>query len=155
MNNKIHFLKTNAAGLAVGAALLAALAQSADNAGAQSIGVTVNPPVVVAPPVVMAPPVVIAPAVVTQDDYVYYPNYAIYYNSYRHQYAYLNGDAWVMAAAPVGVSVDVLLASPSVHMDFHDSPARHHAEMMQKYPQNWKPVDGRQEHQDRQDQRKN
>lgn len=139
MNNKIHFLKTNAAGLAVGAALLAALAQSADNAGAQSIGVTVNPPVVVAPPVVMAPPVVIAPAVVTQDDYVYYPNYGVYYNSSRHQYAYLEGGAWVSAPAPSGVSVGVLLASPSVHMDFHDSPSRHHAETVQKYPRNWAP----------------
>jgi len=32
----------------------------------------------------------------------------------------------------------VLLASPSVHMDFHDSPAKHHAEMIHKYPKNWK-----------------
>jgi hypothetical protein len=47
--------------------------------------------------------------------------------------------------APQGVSVDVLLASPSVKMDFHDSPAKHHTEMVQKYPKNWKPYDAHQE----------
>jgi len=66
-----------------------------------------------APVVVVAPPVVVAPAVVIQDDYVYYPNYGVYYNSHRHQYAYLEGGAWVLASAPQGVSVEVLLASPS------------------------------------------
>jgi len=33
---------------------------------------------------------------------------------------------WVSRPAPMGVSADVLLASPSVKMDFHDSPANHH-----------------------------
>jgi uncharacterized protein YijF (DUF1287 family) len=87
--------------------------------------------------------VVVAPVVVIQDDYVYYPSYAIYYNSSRHQYAYLEGDLWVWAPAPRGVAVEVLLASPSVHMDFHDALARHHAEMLQKYPRNWQPAGGK------------
>ena len=74
-----------------------------------------------------------------QDDYVYYPNYECYYSVSRHQYAYLEGNAWVARPAPRGVSVDVLLASPSVKMDFHDSPANHHAAVVKQYPKNWKP----------------
>src|SRR5271155_2994415 len=76
---------------------------------------------------------------VVQDDYVYYPNYEVYYSSSRHQYAYPEGGAWVSRPAPRGVSVDVLLASPSVKMNFHDSPANHHAEIVRQYPKNWKP----------------
>jgi hypothetical protein len=71
-----------------------------------------------------------------QDDYVYYPDYEIYYSSSRHQYAYLEGGAWVSRPAPRGVSVNVLLRSPSVKMDFHDSPANHHAEVVKQYPGN-------------------
>jgi hypothetical protein len=65
--------------------------------------------------------------------------YGVYYNSSRHQYAYQDRGAWVSRTAPSGVSADVLRASPSVKMDFHDSPAKHHAEMVQKYPKNWAP----------------
>jgi hypothetical protein len=135
MKNKIHFHKTYIVGFVLGAVLLAVLAENAANAGGVSVGIVITPPVVIVPPpVVVAPPVV-----VVQDDYIYYPDYAIYYNSSRHQYAYLNGGAWVFAATPYGVSADVLLASPSVHMDFHDFPERHHAEMMHKYPRHWRP----------------
>jgi hypothetical protein len=77
--------------------------------------------------------------VVVQDDYVYYPGYEVYYSSSRHQYAYREGRAWVSRPAPRGVSADVLLASPSVRMDFHDSPAQHHAAVVQQYPRNWAP----------------
>jgi hypothetical protein len=139
MNNKKYFLKTNKVGLVLGAALLVTLTECVGHAGGLNIGIGVAPVVVVAPPVVIAPPIVVAPAVVVQDDYVYYPSYGVYYNSSRHQYAYLEGGAWVSAPAPSGVSVDVLLASPSVRMDFHDSPEKHHAETMQKYPRNWAP----------------
>jgi hypothetical protein len=76
---------------------------------------------------------------VAQDDYVYYPNYECYYSVSRHQYAYREGNAWVARPAPRGVSVNVLLASPSVKMDFHDSPAQHHAAVVKQYPKNWKP----------------
>jgi hypothetical protein len=129
MKNKKHFFKTNKIGFVLGAVLLAALTEGVSCADGQNVGITVTPPVVV------------APAVVIQDDYVYYPNYAIYYNSHRHQYAYLENGAWVLQPAPQGVSVEVLLASPSVRMDFHDSPANHHAEMLRKYPKNWKSSD--------------
>jgi hypothetical protein len=143
MNNKKHFFKTNKVGFVLGAVLLTACVGYADGL---RIGIAA-PPVVV-----IAPPVVVAPVVVIQDDYVYYPNYAIYYNSHRHQYAYLENGAWILAPAPQGVSVDVLLASPSVNMDFHDSPAKHHAEMVQQYPKNWKPSGAnREQKEDRKD----
>jgi hypothetical protein len=74
-----------------------------------------------------------------QDDYVYHPQYECYYSVSRHQYAYREGSAWVARPAPRGVSVNVLAASPSVHMDFHDSPAQHHAAVVKQYPKNWKP----------------
>jgi hypothetical protein len=84
--------------------------------------------------------IAVEPAVfVAQDDYVYYPGYDVYYSTYRHQYAYMDGGVWISRPAPRGVSVSVLLASPSVRMDFHDSPANHHAEMVRRYPRNWAP----------------
>jgi hypothetical protein len=78
-----------------------------------------------------------APGVVVQDDYVYYPSYGIYYNNTRHNYAYREGNAWVSRPAPRGVSVDAVRASPSVRMDFHDSPANHHDAVVRQYPKNW------------------
>jgi hypothetical protein len=139
MINQTPFNNTKRTGFVLGAVLLAALTQCAVSVEAQSVGITINPPVV------------IAPVVVAQDDYLYYPSYAIYYNTYRHQYAYLNGDAWVWASAPQGVKVGVLLASPSVQMDFHDSLGNHHKEMLRKYPREWRP-DG--EHRDQKEERK-
>ena len=85
------------------------------------------------------PPVYVEGGVVVQDDYVYYPDYEVYYSSSRRQYAYREGNAWVARPSPRGVSVDMLLASPSVRMDFHDSPANHHAAVVQQYPRNWAP----------------
>ena len=150
MKNKIQFkqfINTNKMGFVLGAVLLAVVTENAANAGGLSVGIVITPPVVIVPP-----PVVVAPPVaVVQDDYVYYPDYAIYYNSSRHQFAYLNGGAWVFAATPYGVSAEVLLASPSVHMDFHDSLANHHKEMLQKYPKNWRPAA---EHHDQKAERK-
>ena len=78
---------------------------------------------VYAPP----PPVYVEAGVVVQDDYVYYPGYQVYYSSNRRQYIYLEGRSWVSRPAPPRVSVDVLFASPSVRLDFHDSPSIHHA----------------------------
>ena len=138
MINKKHFLKINKFGFVLGAVLLAVLTENAVHAGGVSIGIDVTPPVVV-----VAPPVV-----AVQDDYVYYPDYDVYYNSSRHQYVYLHAGLWISAPEP-GVSLPALLASPSVNMDWHDSPANHHKEMLEKYPKNWKPADVRQDvHQD-------
>lgn len=74
-----------------------------------------------------------------QDDYVYYPGYQVYYSNSRRQYAYPEGGRWVSQPAPRGVSVSALQASPSVKMAFHDSPANHHAAVVQQYPKNWRP----------------
>jgi hypothetical protein len=144
MNNKNTFLKTNLIGLALGAALLVALTECRSFAGGLQIGISVPVPVVVVAP----PVVVVAPPVVIEDDYVYYPSYGVYYNSSRHQYAYMDGGVWVSRPAPIGVSVDVLMASPSVQMDFHDSPEKHHAMMIQKYPRDWKRSDANQDRRD-------
>jgi hypothetical protein len=122
MNKTKFFFSAGKAGIVLNALLLLMLTGCGNNVNVPDAGVTVA-----------------SPAVVVQEDYVYYPSYEIYYSSSRHQYAYLEGGAWVSQPAPRGVSVDVLLASPSVRMDFHDSPAQHHAAVVQKYPKNWKP----------------
>jgi hypothetical protein len=121
MNNKKLFFTADRAGFVLGAVLLVTLTGCVGYVDGPRAGVYV------------------APVVVMQDDYVYYPNYEVYYSSSRHQYAYLEGGAWVTRPAPRGVSVNVLLASPSVRMDFHDSPAQHHATVVKQYPKNWKP----------------
>ena len=76
--------------------------------------------------------------VVVQDDYVYYPHYGMYYNRTRHVFCYQQGSTWVTAPTPQGVTADVVLASPSVHMDFHDTPAHHHDVIVKQYPKDWK-----------------
>jgi hypothetical protein len=118
MNNEKHFFRTNKVGLVLCGMLLGTLTGC--------VAYVDRPPqgsVYVAPPVV-----------VVEDDYVYYPGYEVYYSSSRHQYAYLEGGAWVSRPAPRGVSVNVLLRSPSVRMNFHDSPEHHHAEVVRQYP---------------------
>ena len=84
--------------------------------------------------------VYVAPPVVEVDapaDYIYYPGYNVYYNSGRHEFAYIDGGVWVSRPEPVGVSIDVVLGSPSVRMDFHDSPANHNEAIVRQYPRNW------------------
>jgi len=78
-------------------------------------------------------------AEVMTDDYVYYPGYEVYYSSNRHSYVYRDGRNWVTRPAPPRVAIDVLLASPSVRVDFHDAPAQHHANVVKSYPKNWRP----------------
>jgi hypothetical protein len=134
MGDMKYFFKAGQFGLALAATFLLALTGC--------VGYVQGPPqgnVYVAPPVV-----------VVQDDYVYYPNYQVYYSSSRHQYAYLEGSAWVSRPAPPGVSVNVLMASPSVKMDFHDSPAAHHAAVVKQYPKNWSPSGSNQRRNDNQ-----
>jgi hypothetical protein len=134
MINKKLFRKASKIGFVLSAVLVAALIEWANSANAGGVEITLPAPVVVVAP----PVVVVAPPVAVEDDYVYYPSYGIYFNSHLHQYAYLRDGAWVTQPKPYGVSADVLLASPSVHMDFHDSPANHHADMVRKYPKDWK-----------------
>ena len=77
--------------------------------------------------------------VAAQDDYVYYPAYQVYYSSERRRYVYLDGHSWVSRPTPPHVAVDVLFASPSVSVPFHDSPANHHADIVKQYPRHWAP----------------
>jgi hypothetical protein len=122
MNGKKLFIQTNKVGFVLCAALLGTLTGCVGYVDGPRTGVYVAPPVVV-----------------VQDDYIYYPGYQVYYSSSRHEYAYREGRTWVSRPAPRGVSVDVLVASPSVRMDFHDSPANHHAAVVKQYPKNWAP----------------
>lgn len=71
------------------------------------------------------------------EQYVYYPGYQVYYGSRSHQYYYQDGSSWVARPAPAHISVNVLLSSPSVPMDFHDNPAAHHAQVIRTYPKTW------------------
>jgi hypothetical protein len=85
------------------------------------------------------PPAYVQSGLASQDDYVYYPGYGVYYSGNRHQYVYQEGRSWVSRPAPPRVSVAVLDASPSVRLAFHDSPAMHHAAVVQQYPKHWTP----------------
>lgn len=76
---------------------------------------------------------------VVEPEYVYYPGYQVYYNSHTRQYSYQQGHSWVSRPEPPRVSASVLLTSPSVRMDFHDSPASHHAAVVRQYPKQWAP----------------
>jgi len=92
------------------------------------------------------PPVYAQAEPVIQDDYVYYPGYQVYFSSSRHQYFYREGRSWVSRPTPAHVSVNVLLGSPSVRMNFHDSPAAHHEAVMRQYPRRWTPPNGNSNH---------
>ena len=135
MNVKKLFFKTDKVGFMLGAVLLGTLTGCVGYVDGPRAGYYAEPSVAV-----------------VQDDYVYYPGYEVYYSSSRHQYAYREGRAWVSRPAPRGVSVNVLQASPSVRMAFHDSPANHHAAVVKQYPKNWAPPGS---NQGRNDNRKN
>src|SRR5438270_7686693 len=85
------------------------------------------------------PPAYVESPIVVEADYVYYPGYQVYYSGHTRQYVYMEGSAWVSRPAPPRVSAEVLLASPSVRLDFHDAPAIHHETVVQTYPQSWTP----------------
>jgi hypothetical protein len=72
------------------------------------------------------------------DDYDYFPGYEVYYSRNTHEYYYREGSTWISRPQPRGVTVEVLLAAPSVRMDFHDAPQAHHNTVVQTYPRNWK-----------------
>src|SRR5512140_2198848 len=85
------------------------------------------------------PPAYVETRVMVQDNYVYYPSYQVYYSGNTRQYVYQDGRSWVSRPAPPRVSANVLFASPSVRLDFHDFPASHHATVVRQYPKNWAP----------------
>lgn len=84
-----------------------------------------------------------ATVVIYEDDYDYYPGYEVYYSRNRHEYVYRDGSQWVRRPEPSGVSLNILLAAPSVRVDFRDSPERHHDSVVRSYPRNWKRQDDR------------
>jgi hypothetical protein len=84
-----------------------------------------------------------ASVAVYEDDYDYYPGYEVYYSRNRREYVYRDGRQWVRRPEPSGVSLDILLAAPSVRVDFRDSPERHHDSVVRSYPRNWKRQDDR------------
>ena len=88
--------------------------------------------------VYVAPPsAYVETTVVVQPEYVYYPAYEVYYSSNTRQYVYRDGRSWVSRPEPPRVSASVLLATPSVKLDFHDSPAMHHTAVTRQYPKHW------------------
>jgi hypothetical protein len=120
--------QTSKIGFAVGTALLGLFTGC--------VGYVDGPRAEVYPP---TPSVYVESGVAVQDDYVYYPTYQVYYSGSRHQYIYQDGRSWVSRPAPPHVAVNVLIASPSVNVGFHDSPANHHAEIAKQYPKQWAP----------------
>jgi len=90
--------------------------------------------------------------VVVQPEYVYYPDYEVYYSGNTRQYVYRQGRSWVSQPEPPRVSANVLRASPSVRLDFHDSPASHHAAVARQYPKHWAPPAASQGNQEGRDQ---
>jgi hypothetical protein len=128
-DNSLNRTKSSKIGFVSGVALIGALTGCVGYVDGPRYGRGYPPP----------PPAYVGGGVVMQDDYVYYPGYQVYYSSNRRQYIYQDGRSWVSRPAPPRVSVDVLFASPSVRVDFHDAPAIHHASVVQTYPKNWTP----------------
>jgi hypothetical protein len=122
MKTKSCLFSVGRVGLAIGAFALgtllvpAAHGQVSVNIGVPQVNVTVAP-----------------------DNYVYYPAYGVYYSPQRHLFGWVRNGAWSWRASPPNVSADVVLAAPSVKMDFHDSPEHHHADIVKKYPKDWNP----------------
>jgi hypothetical protein len=140
MNDKKPFFNADKVGLALAAAFLVTLTGCVGYVDGPRAGVY------------MEPAVQVDAGFVGQDDYVYYPGYQMYYGSRSHRWYDREGSSWVAHPAPRGVSVEALHSSPSVRMDFHDSPEHHHSEVVRQYPKNWKPAGS---HQGRQDNQKN
>jgi hypothetical protein len=74
--------------------------------------------------------------VVEPDDYVYYPGYELYYSNRRHYYMYRDGNRWISTPRPPRYWNR---SAPYVRMEFHDSPERHHSEVVRTYPRGWRP----------------
>jgi len=85
------------------------------------------------------PPIYTQTTIAVNDDFIYYPAYEVYFSSNRRQYIYRDGRNWVTRPTPPRVSAEVLFAAPSVRLDFHDSPAAHHASVVRNYPKHWTP----------------
>lgn len=76
--------------------------------------------------------------VVYEDDYDYYPGYEVYYARTRREYVYRDGDRWVRSTTYPRANSQILLSSPSVRVEFRDSPERHHDSVTRRYPRDWR-----------------
>jgi len=139
MTNK-NILLAPVTGLLVFGSLLAALTGCGPAAPSGTTTVQTATP---------APATIPAATVAVEDDYDYYPGYEVYYARNQHEYVYRDGSNWVRRPQPQGVTADQLRASPSVRVDFHDAPDRHHDAVVRSYPRNWKSPD------DKDDRKKN
>lgn len=73
-----------------------------------------------------------------EDDYDYYPGYEVYYARNRHEYIYRDGNRWVRSTSYPRVNNQILFSSPSVRVEFRDSPERHHDYVVRRYPRDWR-----------------
>ena len=97
------------------------------------------------------PQVHIQGTVVSGEQYDYYPSYETYYHPVRREFVFYDGRRWVRQSTPRGVHPSVVLASPSVRLEFQDLPEHHHANIVRAYPRNWVPPGHRRD--DRNDRR--
>jgi len=134
--NKTRPLATGKGGLVLCAALLGALTGCVGYVDEPRHARGYAPP----------PPVYVENGVMVPPGYVYYPGYQVYYSGHTRQYVYREGSSWISRPAPPRVSADVLLASPSVRLAFHDSPAIHHAAVVRQYPKHWAPPESSPNH---------
>jgi hypothetical protein len=79
-----------------------------------------------------------ATTVVYEDDYDYYPGYEVYYARNRGEYVYRDGNRWVRSRSYPRANSQVLFSSPSVRVEFRDSPERHHDYVVRRYPRDWR-----------------
>jgi hypothetical protein len=73
-----------------------------------------------------------------EDDYDYYPGYEVYYARNRREYVYRDGNRWVRSATYPRANSQILFSSPSVRVEFRDSPERHHDTVVRRYPRDWR-----------------
>ena len=72
------------------------------------------------------------------DTYIYFSNYQIYRHPGRGEYVFWDGQAWITSKEPpLEVTAELLLGSPTVQLEFDDHPAKHHREVVQRYPRDW------------------
>jgi hypothetical protein len=117
----------------------AIVAPRAAVAPAEPASPPVAPPAAATPAEALTTQAPVQPPAVAPDDYVYYPQYEIYSSSNRHQYAYQHAGVWIWVPVPPEITVNELLASPAVPMEFHDELAPHHEAVAKKYPRDWTP----------------
>jgi len=128
-----QFCPGRLAALGAGVAMVLMLAGCAGQANRPPAGATFT-----AADMYVTPPD-LQPGILVTDHYYYYPAWGVYYNTSRSQFSYLQGGAWVLGPVPPGMPINSIMASPSVKLNFRDSPTNHHAETLLKYPANWKP----------------